>query len=79
MSSGSSAWTLDVPKLALVVDAVRHHEGMSQRELARKLGISPNVITRLNQGHRPDTDALTSICMWLKDDLRHYAEERGTP
>lgn len=74
--SGKTGWRLDVPKLAGVVDAVRQREGLTQRGLARELGTSPSTVTRLLQGRRPDADALTTILVWLKADLKDYAKQR---
>ncbi len=71
-----SQWELDVAKLAGMVDAMRRLQKLKQWELANKLGTSASVVSRLNQGHRPDADALTAICMWLNVDLRAYAKKR---
>lgn len=71
-----SGHTVDVEKLGLVLDAVRNLQALSQRELARILGVSPSTLTRLNQGRMPSASALASICVWLNADLRYYVKEK---
>jgi transcriptional regulator with XRE-family HTH domain len=68
-----SYWQLDVPRLVQTAHAVRETQGLSQRALARKLGLSSSTITRLNYGQRPDADTLLALCKWLNADLRDFA------
>lgn len=74
--SKQTGYTLDVAKLALVVDAMRQLLGLSQRQLAKELKVSPSTITRLFKGRHPDSDALVAICVWLNADLRTYVKKR---
>lgn len=41
----------------------RHAAGMSQKELAKKLGVSNSRVSNWEQGvNRPDTDMLVKLC-----------------
>lgn len=45
------------------IAALRHQAGLSQRELAQRLCVSPSTIGMYEQGRRePSTDKLVSIC-----------------
>lgn len=64
---------LDTAKLAADVDRARRAgtpDEMSFREVARIVGVSPDVFTRLNDGMRMDVDALCSLLMWLNPQAK---------
>lgn len=68
-----SAWRLDLAKLADDVDRARRAgtpEEMSYRQVARLVGVSPDVFTRLNGGQRMDVDALCSLLMWIDPEAQ---------
>lgn len=45
--------------LAIVIKEARENIGISQRELARQIGVGNNTIARLENGERKTTNALT--------------------
>lgn len=60
-----SETTIDVDALYAALDQSRQAEGISWRELAGKLGVSPSTFTRMAQGRRPDVDAFATFLRWL--------------
>jgi transcriptional regulator with XRE-family HTH domain len=57
--------TIDIEAFHAALDAKRQQEGLSWRELAQCLKISPSTLTRMAQGRRPDVDAFASLLRWL--------------
>ena len=57
--------TVDVAALYAALDQKRRAEGLSWREVALALQLSPSTFTRMAQGHRPDVDAFTTLLRWL--------------
>jgi transcriptional regulator with XRE-family HTH domain len=56
---------IEVSALYSALDAQRTAAGMSWREVAAELELSPSVFTRLGQGHRPDLDSYLQMTGWL--------------
>lgn len=57
--------TIDVGALYAALDQSRQLKGVSWRELAGELGLSPSTFTRMGQGHRPDLDTFATLVRWL--------------
>lgn len=72
-----SRWRLDTVTLYGALDVVRCHKGISWRDLAGEVGLSPSTLTRLGQGTCPDADALVSLLAWLghASTLKPYITE----
>jgi transcriptional regulator with XRE-family HTH domain len=47
------------------VEARRQAEGLSWRELGRRLGLSPSTFSRLSRGRRPDVETFVTVLAWL--------------
>lgn len=60
-----SRWVLDVQVLYGVLDERRRARGLSWRQLALHLGISPNVFSRMKAGSAPDAATLGALLVWL--------------
>jgi transcriptional regulator with XRE-family HTH domain len=56
---------VDLGALYNALDSKRRGEGLSWRELARQLEISPSVFTRLAQGRRPELETYLTMVSWL--------------
>lgn len=56
---------VDPQALQAAVDKKREQTGLSWRELARALEISPSTFTRMAQGGRPDVDTFATLLRWL--------------
>jgi transcriptional regulator with XRE-family HTH domain len=56
---------LDTGALYAALDAQRKARGLSWRQLATEVGVSPSTMTRLANGQRPDVDAFAGLVRWL--------------
>ena len=70
-----SRWELDITKLALAVETVLTHRGLSSRKGAAEIGLSPSTLTRLKQGQKPGADGLIALLAWLKAEARDFTKE----
>lgn len=58
--------TVDVGHLHAALDAARESKGLSWRQLARELGVSPSTMSRLaNEDKKPDVNAFAAMVTWL--------------
>jgi transcriptional regulator with XRE-family HTH domain len=75
-----SAYELDVPELRRRLDARRRERGLSWRDLAETVDVSPSTFSRLADGRRPDADALVSLLVWLDldTDIAYLIRPRGS-
>lgn len=64
--------TVDVRGLHAALDAARKSAGLSWRQLARKLDLSPSTMSRLANGHKPDVDAFAVMVSWLRVDAQRF-------
>lgn len=65
----------DQVRFSLGVEQRRRNEGLSRRELARRLEISPSTFTRLSQGHRPDVETFVKILAWLDQPAEAFFDD----
>lgn len=63
-----STYLLDVPELRRRLDERRLQHGLTWRQLADTLDISPSTLSRLADDKRPDADALVTLLVWLDLD-----------
>jgi transcriptional regulator with XRE-family HTH domain len=63
-----SAYLLDVPELYRRLDVRRRERGLTWRQIAEQLDVSPSTFSRIADGNRPDADALVSLLVWLDLD-----------
>jgi len=57
--------TIDVDGLFAVLEAKANSDGLSMRQAAALIGVSPSLLSRLRNGQRPDLDAFANIVRWL--------------
>jgi len=57
---------INVPALYAALDAVRESKGISWRQLAREVQVSPSTFSRLANRQKPDVDAFLALVRWLK-------------
>ena len=57
---------VDVKVLYAALDAARMERGLSWRQLAKELGVSPSTLSRLANGLKPDLSAFAKMTMWLR-------------
>jgi transcriptional regulator with XRE-family HTH domain len=63
-----STHLLDVPELYRRLDVRRRERGLTWRQIADRVDVSPSTFSRLADGNRPDADALVSLLVWLDLD-----------
>jgi len=61
------------------LDAVRKERGLSWRSLAREIGVSPSLLSRLGNGLKPDADGFATIVAWLKVPAEQFFVDNEKP
>ena len=56
---------IDVQGLYGALDAERAAQGWSWRQLAKEIGVSPSLLSRLGNELRPDADGFATLVRWL--------------
>jgi len=56
---------IDVDGLYAALDAERSARGLSWRQLAKEIGVSPSLLSRLGNQLRPDADGFATLVRWL--------------
>jgi transcriptional regulator with XRE-family HTH domain len=56
---------IDVNRLYAALDAQRTARGLSWRQLAKEIEVSPSLLSRMANGLRPDVDAFATLVQWL--------------
>lgn len=56
---------IDVRLLYAALDAERTARGLSWRQLAKEIGVSPSLLSRLGNDLRPDADGFATLVRWL--------------
>lgn len=55
-------------RLGCLVKSWRHVSGLSTREVASQIGVSPPTINRLEKGKGVDAQTMAKIMLWLTDN-----------
>ncbi len=73
-----STYLLDVPELRRRLNERRQQQGLTWRQLADLVDVSPSTFSRLADDKRPDADALVSLLVWLDldDGLAHVIKPK---
>lgn len=56
---------IDVRGLYAALDAERTARGLSWRQLAKEIGVSPSLLSRVGNDLRPDADGFATLVRWL--------------
>lgn len=56
---------IDTAALYSALDAERTAQGWSWRQLAKEVGVSPSLLSRLGNEQRPDADGFATLVRWL--------------
>lgn len=56
---------IDVRGLYAALDAERLARKLSWRQLAKEIGVSPSLLSRLGNDLRPDADGFATLVRWL--------------
>ena len=70
---------INVPGLYAALDAVRESRGVSWRQLAREVGVSPSTFSRLANRQKPDVDAFVAMVRWLKVPAERFMIDDEEP
>ncbi|MEX5268568.1 helix-turn-helix domain-containing protein [Kocuria sp. CPCC 204721] len=57
--------TVDSQRLYATLEAAKNERGMSWRELAKEIGVSPSLLSRLGNGLKPDANGFATLVAWL--------------
>jgi transcriptional regulator with XRE-family HTH domain len=68
---------VDVAALYGALNDKRDRQGVSWRELANELQLSPSTFTRMAQGQRPDIDTFSTVLHWLGMPAEKYTRIEG--
>jgi len=63
---------IDVSALYGALDSKRNARNLSWRALAKEIGLSSSVFTRLAQGRRPDFESYIQMTEWLGVNLERF-------
>lgn len=66
-------------RLHAALDAARLDRGISWRQLAAEIGVSPSLLSRLGQGLRPDADGFATLVSWLGVPAEEFFDRDGEP
>lgn len=56
---------IDTGRLHSALEGQRRARGLSWRQVAQQAGVSPSLLSRMGNGHRPDLDGFVALVQWL--------------
>ncbi|WP_326959274.1 helix-turn-helix domain-containing protein [Amycolatopsis sp. NBC_01286] len=56
---------IDTRRLYDALDGQRRARKLSWRQVAHEAGVSPSLLSRMGNGHRPDLDGFVALVQWL--------------
>ena len=56
---------INVDALYGALNAKREAKGLSWRAVAKDIGVSPSLLSRIGNGYRPDADGFVTLVTWL--------------
>jgi transcriptional regulator with XRE-family HTH domain len=71
--------TVDVAGLYAALDAARTTQGLSWRQLARQLNVSPSTLSRLANDLKPDISAFAAMVTWLRMPAETFVVDPSDP
>ena len=60
--------------LYAALDAARRERDSSWRSLAKDIGVSPSLLSRIGNGYKPDADGFATIVAWLRVPAEEFFE-----
>jgi transcriptional regulator with XRE-family HTH domain len=60
-----AATKVNVKALYGALNAKREAKAMSWRSVAKDIGVSPSLLSRIGNGYRPDADGFATLVTWL--------------
>jgi transcriptional regulator with XRE-family HTH domain len=71
--------TVSPSLLYSALDAARQARGASWRSLAKEIGVSPSLLSRLGNGLKPDADGFATIVAWLNVPAEQFFDRGAAP
>lgn len=68
---------IDVQGLHAALDAERTARDWSWRQLAKEIGVSPSLLSRLGNDLRPDADGFATLVRWLNMPAEQFMIDTG--
>jgi transcriptional regulator with XRE-family HTH domain len=68
---------IDVQGLYAALDAERIAREWSWRQLAKEIGVSPSLLSRLGNELRPDADGFATLVRWLNMPAEDFMVDTG--
>jgi transcriptional regulator with XRE-family HTH domain len=68
---------IDVQGLYAALDAERTARDLSWRQLAKEIGVSPSLLSRLGNELRPDADGFATLVRWLDIPAEQFMIDAG--
>lgn len=68
---------INVPALVASLDAHREGRDLSWRQMAKEIGVSPSLLSRLRNGYRPDADGFATLVTWLGQPAESFITQEG--
>ena len=75
----STKTRINVGALHAALDAAREKRGLSWRQLAKEIGVSPSLLSRLGNGYRPDADGFVTLTGWLGMSAEQFISSTEGP
>jgi transcriptional regulator with XRE-family HTH domain len=69
---------IDVRGLHAALDAERQARGLSWRSLAKEIGVSPSLLSRIGNDLRPDADGFATLVRWLNKPAEKFMVDTDT-
>lgn len=63
---------IDGRALQDALDQVRIKRGLSWRQLAVEVGVSPSLLSRLRNGYKPDAEGFMTLVRWLGMEAERF-------
>lgn len=63
---------IDVERLRGALDGERQARDLSWSKLAKLIGVSPSLLSRMGQGHRPDLESFAALVQWLGQPAENF-------
>lgn len=68
---------IDTERLRSALDAQRKVRNLSWRQLAFEANVSPSLLSRMNNGQRPDLDGFVALVQWLGSPAENFMVKEG--
>jgi transcriptional regulator with XRE-family HTH domain len=69
---------IDARALQGALDHVRMEKGLSWRQLAGQIGVSPSLLSRLRNGYKPDAEGFMTLVGWLGMSAERFLIEEDS-